>query len=122
MVQVILIFSIIYYGWKNKNKKVILKNSFIFLSGVAISLGISLLFIILYFGKSQLISMINIYFQESINSSDSHSMMDSIKINLNQGLNGLFWIAILWSIGFAIIIFVREKIVQQKIYVLYMEY
>lgn len=109
LVQVILIFSIIYYGWKNKNKKVILKNSFIFLSGVAISLGISLLFIILYFGKSQLISMINIYFQESINSSDSHSMMDSIKINLNQGLNGLFWIAILWSIGFAIDYFCKRK-------------
>ena len=36
-------------------------------------------------------------------------MMDSIKINLNQGLNGLFWIAILWSIGFAIDYFCKRK-------------
>lgn len=120
LVQIILIFSIIYYGWKNKNKQVILKGSLIFLSGVAISLIISLLCIILYFGKSQLISMINIYFQESINSTDSHSIMDSIKINLNQGLNGLFWIGVLWGIGFTIdYLFKGENYLSKKIYIIY---
>ena len=54
-------------------------------------------------------SMISIYLQESINSTDSHSIMDSVKINLNQGLNGVFWIVILWTIGFIIDYFLKTK-------------
>lgn len=107
LVQVVLIFSIFYYGWKNK--KNILKDSLIFLLGIAISLGASLLFIIICFGKVELMSMISIYLQESINSTDSHSIMDSVKINLNQGLNGVFWIVILWTIGFIIDYFLKTK-------------
>lgn len=109
LVQIILVFAIIYYGWKKKNNKQALKKVFLFFSSISISLVISLLFIILCFGKSEVISMFNIYLKEAVNSTDAHSIMDSIRINLYQGLNGVFWICILWIIGFLVDYLYKDK-------------
>lgn len=114
LVQLVLIFSIIYYGWKKKDRNYTIKTCLLFFIGIIFSLVFSLTLIILVFGKTELFSMISIYVSEAVNSSDSHSIMDSIKINLNQGLNGLFWILFLWAIAYIIDYFLKDKNISSK--------
>lgn len=109
LVQIILFFAIIYYGWKKRNNKETVKNIIIFFSSISISIITSVIFIIVSFGTNEMVSMLRIYFSEAINSSDAHSIVDSIKINLLQGLNGVFWIFILWIIGFLIDYLYKNK-------------
>lgn len=118
IVQVILIISIIYYSYICKNKK-ILKKVCIFFLGIITSILCSILLISVIFGINNFMDMIKIYLGEAIHSNDAHSIMDSIKINLNQGLNGLFWIILFGTIAFVLDFKLKSKIIfKKRIYII----
>lgn len=99
LVQLVILFGIIYYGVQTKNIRNMVRSIGIFLAGMLSSVITSVIFLVNIFGEKRLMSMVNIYSKEAMKSKDSHSIFDSIKINFNQGINGVFWITLLFALS-----------------------
>lgn len=91
---IILFLSILYPSIKRNNLRIILIQLSLFLGGFISGLICSLSIINILYGIERFHSMLYIYLNEAVSSSDGHSLSDSIRINLMQGFNGLFWISV----------------------------
>lgn len=97
IIQLLLIVSIFYYNKISKCKALLY-----FCLGWICSIMVMLFIIYMLYGLQDLKEMFSVYLSESINSEDAHSVLDSLKINLIQGLIGMFWLGILYFVFFII--------------------
>lgn len=108
---IILICSIIYASIKQNNLRIIITQLMFFLGGFLSGMACSLVIITVLYGSERFAAMLSIYLNEALSSSDGHSISDSIRISLMQGINGLFWIL------FFLILLILGSLVGNKLFV-----
>lgn len=97
IVQILFVITIIYY-----KRKIVTKEIIYYILGCFISSVLVLIIISILYGLEDLSQMLSVYLSESVSSNDSHSVLDSVRINLMQGLIGLFWLILLYGIYYLI--------------------